>query len=57
VNFGSSWRNHCVGGNVESTTVTNPGYWDCGETFYWRVYAYSNAGSGYSQIRSFTIDC
>jgi hypothetical protein len=56
-NFGDSWRNHCVAGNVETTEVINPAYWECGETYWWRVFAFSNSGSGYSVTRSFLLDC
>jgi hypothetical protein len=52
-----SWRNQCVPGNVETTVVDNPEYWDCDETFFWRVFGVGPTGNGYSETRSFVMDC
>jgi hypothetical protein len=32
-------------------------YFVCGETYYWRVYAFAGSASGYSEVESFQMTC
>ena len=56
LNFGDSWTNFDCGGTDEMAEVTSD-YFDCGETYYWRVFAFAGSESGYSEVASFLMDC
>ena len=56
VGFTDSWRNFDCGGTDEGSEVTND-YFECGETYFWRVYAFAGSASGYSEVESFLMDC
>jgi hypothetical protein len=56
LNFGPSWTNFDCGGTDEMAQVTSD-YFDCGETYYWRVFAFAGNLTGYSEVASFTMNC
>lgn len=56
LNFEDSWTNFDCGGADEMAEVTSD-YFDCGETYWWRVFAYAGNQSGHSDVESFVMDC
>ncbi len=56
LNFGDSWTNFNCGVASETADVTSD-YFDCGETYYWRVFAYAGSRSGHSEVASFEMTC
>jgi hypothetical protein len=51
-----SWTNFDCGGADEVAEVTSA-YFECGETYWWRVYAFAGNRNGYSDVASFTMTC
>ena len=56
VTFGDTWRNFDCGGEDEMAEVTSD-YFECDETYYWRIYAFAGGRSGYSDVASFPMEC
>ena len=54
--FEDSWVNFDCGDTDESAEVESD-YFDCGETYYWRVFANAGDVSGHSEVASFEMDC
>jgi hypothetical protein len=54
--FSGSWRNFDCGGTDEMADITDD-YFECGETYFWRVYAFAGSASGYSEVDSFEMTC
>ena len=56
LNFEGSWRNFDCGGTDEMAEVMND-FFDCGDTYFWRVYAFAGAVANYSEVDEFLMDC
>jgi hypothetical protein len=56
IGYSASWRNFDCGDTDETADITDE-YFECGETYFWRVYAFAGTASGHSSVDSFTIEC
>ena len=56
LSYSGTWRNFDCGGTDEMADVTDA-YFECGDTYYWRVYAFAGSVSGHSEVDSFVMTC
>ena len=52
--FGATFQNFCNGG--DEVIVADDANFECGEEYFWRVFARGPDGQGYSEIESFVYD-